>query len=112
MKAIRLLSPDVLRKVLRYLGVCLTLTVAILAASIVASLTVDLGPAARQYAESAGSRYLARPMHVGRLSIRLLRGRFVLEDVTIEGVHPGDRPFLRAGSLSVSLDWTTAIRRR
>ena len=43
------------RNSLRYLSVCLMFVAAILAAAIVASLTVDLGPAARRAAETEGS---------------------------------------------------------
>jgi hypothetical protein len=66
---------------------------AILAVAIVASLTVDLGPAARRAAETQASKYLERPMRIGRLSIHVLTGKYVIEDMTIDGLHPGDRPF-------------------
>ena len=99
------------RRILRYTGLSLMLAVAILAASLVASLTVDLGPSVRSYAESAGSRYIERPLHIGKLSIHLLTGRVVVEDLAIEGVRPGDRPFFTAKHIAVALDWTTAFRR-
>ncbi len=88
------------------------LAVAILVASIVASFTIDLGPSVRAYAESAGSKYLERPLHIGKLSIHLLTGRVIVEQLSIDGLHPGDRPFFTAKRIAVSLDWLTAIRRR
>src|ERR1051325_4670245 len=74
----------------------------ILAAAIVTTLTVDLGPSLRGRAESEGSKRIQRPMHIGRLSVRLLDGKFVLEDFTIEGLAHTDRPFLRAKRVEVS----------
>ena len=62
------------------------LTIAILAAAFVASLTVDLGPTLRQYAERGGTAQLKRPIHIGRLSVHILRGAFVLENFQIDGV--------------------------
>jgi hypothetical protein len=85
---------------------------AILAVVIVASLTVDLGPAARRAAETQGSKYIERPMRIGRLSIHVLTGKFVVEDLVIDGLHPGDRPFFSAKRVSLALDWAAAIRRR
>jgi autotransporter translocation and assembly factor TamB len=85
---------------------------AILAASIVASLTVDLGPVAKASAEREGSKYIERPMRIGRLSIHLLSGKYVVEDLTIDGLRPGDRPFFTARRIAVAMDWSTALRRR
>ena len=47
---------------------------AILAVAIVATLTVDLGPAVRSWAEKQGTKQLKRPIHIGGLHIRLLTG--------------------------------------
>ncbi|HXD75722.1 MAG TPA: translocation/assembly module TamB domain-containing protein [Vicinamibacterales bacterium] len=88
------------------------LTIAILAAAIVASLTIDLGPSLRQLAERGGTAQLKRPIHIGRLSVHILRGAFVLDDVRIDGVRPGDRPFFTAKRLELGLDWSTIFRRR
>ena len=49
-------------------------------------------------------------MHIGRLSAYLWPGDFLLEDVVIEGKHPGDRPFLQAKRLRVSISWLTLLR--
>jgi autotransporter translocation and assembly factor TamB len=88
------------------------LVAVLLAVAIVATLTVDLGPAARRAAESEGSKYIERPMRIGRLSIHLLTGKFVIEDMIIDGLRPDDRPFFTAKRIAVALDWTTAMRRR
>ena len=56
----------------------------ILAVAFVTTLTVDLGPALKARAEQAATDYMERPMHIGRLSIRLWLGRFVLEDLVID----------------------------
>ena len=95
--------------VLRYVGLCLTIVVALLAAALVASITIDLGPALRARAEDAGSKYIERPLHIGTLRIRLLTGRVLVEDLRIDGLHPGDRPFFTAGRIAVALDWAPAF---
>src|SRR6185436_9821839 len=91
--SVKLFNRSTVRKSARYISVCLMLVAAILAGTIVASLTVDLGPVARRALETQGSKYLERPMRVGRLSIHVLTGKYVLEDMVIDGLHPGDRPF-------------------
>jgi len=83
----------------------------LLAVSIVSTLTMDLGPALRQRAEREGSKYIERPMHIGRLSIRVFTGRFVVDDLVIEGLTSTDRPFLRAKSINVSLSWPALAHR-
>ncbi len=95
----------------------LAILAAILAAAIVTSLNIDIGPLVRPLAE----RYLAdqmmnRPAHIGGLRINvlsgLLLGRVEVDDVTIEGRASADRPFFHAGRLQVSIDWWPAISRR
>jgi hypothetical protein len=99
-------------KAVRFLSFSLMFAIAILAAAVVSTLTIDLGPAARAFAEREGSKRLNRPVHVGRLSIHVLRGRVLLEDFSIDGRAAGDRPFFTAQRLSVSLDWSKAVARR
>ena len=96
---------------LRYLGIALAIIVAILAAAVVSTLTIDLARGCAQLAEREGSQRLNRAVHIGRLSIHVLRGRVVLEDFAIDGRAAGDRPFFTAKRLSVSLDWSSAIAR-
>ena len=90
----------------------LILLAGVLAASFVFFFTIDLGPAARTYVEKEATNYLERPMHIGRLSAYLWPGDFLLEDVVIDGKHPGDRPFLSARRIRVSVPWLTLIRFR
>jgi hypothetical protein len=93
----------------RYLNRTLAVAAAMLAVAVVSSVTVDLGPAVRGLAESQGSRALKRPIHIGQLRIRLFLGRIVIEDFSIEGLQPADRPFFTAKHLELALDWSTAI---
>ena len=88
------------------------LTIAILAAAVVASLTIDLGPSLRELAERGGTAQLKRGIHIGRLSMHILRGSFILDDFAIDGVNPGDRQFFTAKRLELGLDWATIIQRR
>ena len=41
-------------------------------------------------------------MRIGRLSIHLLTGKYVVEDMTIDGLRPGDRPFFTAKRIAVA----------
>ena len=84
----------------------------ILAATLVTTVTVDLGPAVKARAEAAATQYLQRPTHIGRMSVRLWRGRFVLDDLVIEGLTPDSRPFLTAQRVTVSMPWSTLVDQR
>ncbi|MGE5246031.1 MAG: translocation/assembly module TamB domain-containing protein [Betaproteobacteria bacterium] len=95
----------------RLAGIGLSIAAAILAAAIVSTLTIDLGPGLRALAEREGSLRLKRPIHIGRLSIHLARGRVIVEGLTIDGLEPTDRPFFTAGRLSIGLDWSTLLHR-
>ena len=90
----------------------LALVVAVVAALIVAFFSVDLGPSLRARAERAGSNYMHRPMHIGRLSAKITPGVFVVEDLMIEGLAPTDRPFLKAKKIEVVLPWWTIFSRK
>jgi translocation and assembly module TamB len=111
-RVINLIRRPAAQKAVRYAGICVMLTAAFLAAAIVASVTVDLGPSVRGAAENQGSKYLERPMRIGRLSIHLLSGKFVIEDMVVDGLHPGDRPFFTARRIAIAMDWATAMRRQ
>lgn len=87
------------------------MVVALLAALVVTVFSVDLGPALRELAEREGSKYLERPLRIGRLSAKLTPGEFLVEDVLIEGRAPSDRPFFKAKTITVKLPWWTAITR-
>ncbi len=68
----------------------ITIVVAVaLAVVLVSVVSVDLGPALKARAERAGGNWLDRGMHIGRLGVQLGRGRFVIEDLVIDGMRPG-----------------------
>ncbi len=90
----------------------LAVIVAVIAGLLVAFFSVDLGPTLRTRAEREGSKYLHRPMHIGRLSAKLTPGVFVVENLIIEGLEPTDRPFLKAGKIQVVLPWWTIFNRK
>src|SRR6185436_19088158 len=89
----------------------LALIVAVVSGAIVTFFTVDLGPSLRERAEREGSKFIQRPMHIGRLSAKITPGVFVVEDLVIEGLQPTDRPFLKAKKIEVVLPWWTIFRR-
>jgi hypothetical protein len=88
------------------------LVAAIVAALIVALFSIDLGPAVRKQAEERATKYLERPMHIGKLKALLRPGEFELDDVVIEGEHPADRPFFTAKRIHVSVPWWTIFRKQ
>lgn len=90
----------------------LALVVALVAGVVVTVFTVDLGPSLLARAEKEGSKYLERPMHIGKLSAKITPGVFVVEDVVIDGLQPGDRPFLRAKKIEVVVPWWTVFTRK
>jgi len=99
-------------KFLRYVGIGLASVLAMLAIAIFVSLRIDLGPSLRALAERQATNQLKRPVHIGGLTVRIARGRFEVDDFSIEGVKEGDRPFFAAKKLSISLDWGKAFQRR
>src|SRR5258706_11115986 len=92
------------------------IVIALLGAAIVSSLTVDIGPLARRPAERYLSDQMQRPVHIGGITVNVLSailvGRVQIDDFTIEGRVPTDRPFFTAKRLQASLDWWPAIARR
>jgi hypothetical protein len=83
----------------------------VLAVAFVTIFSIDLGPSLRDLAERQGANYLKREFRIGRLSVRLLRGDFVLENVRIGGLNPGDRPFFTAGRITLAVPWWSIFRR-
>ncbi|HUE90118.1 MAG TPA: translocation/assembly module TamB domain-containing protein [Vicinamibacterales bacterium] len=77
----------------------------IVAAFLVSVVTIDLGPSLKARAEMEGSKFIDRPMHIGKLGVHIARGRFVIEDLRIEGLTPEARPWLTAGRIDISLAW-------
>ncbi|HTV00074.1 MAG TPA: translocation/assembly module TamB domain-containing protein, partial [Luteitalea sp.] len=85
------------------------LLVAALAAALVSVLAIDLGPSLRGVAEREGSKRLQRPLHIGTLSVRLLRGEFVVDKLRIEGLTPADAPFFTAERITVGMPWWSIV---
>ena len=90
----------------------LAVVVALVAGAIVTFFTVDLGPSLRERAEREGTKFIQRPMHIGRLSAKVTPGVFVVEDLVIEGLQPTDRPFLTAKKIELILPWWTIFNRQ
>jgi hypothetical protein len=106
---VKLLSAIREHRAIRYAGRGVAIAIALLAAAIVVSLTVDLGPIAKPYAEKYGSRYIDRPLHLGTLKIHVFKGLVEIENLRIDGLNPGDRPFFTAKHLMLALDWVPAF---
>jgi hypothetical protein len=96
----------------RAIKIAVVILAVILAVAAVTTVTVDLGPALRARAEQEGSRFIQRPMRIGRLSVRLWNGTYRVEDLVIEGLTPGSRPFLTARQIDLSMPWETLFNRR
>jgi hypothetical protein len=97
------------RRVLRRLVVVLAVMLAVV---IVTTISIDIGPALKEVAEQQGSRYIERPMHIGKLEVRLWDGSYIVHDLRIEGLAPDNLPFLTAKRIVVSMPWRTLFDRR
>ncbi|BCS35199.1 hypothetical protein TBR22_A44260 [Luteitalea sp. TBR-22] len=86
------------------------LLVATVAAAVVSLLAIDLGPGLREYAELEGSKRLQRPLSIGGLSVRLLRGEFVVDRLRIAGLTPADAPFFTAERITIAMPWWSIVR--
>ena len=84
----------------------------ILAVALVTSVSVDVGPLLKRLAEEQGSKYIERPMRIGRMEVRLWDGSYIIEDLTIDGLTPASEPFLVAKRITVSNAWRTLWDRR
>lgn len=104
------------RRRLRDVALAAGLTALTLALVIAATLTIDIGSAfngaLRKVAESRGSKFLDRPLHLGRLGIHLASGRFVVENLRIDGVTADDKPFFTAREIRVGLAWGPLFTKR
>ncbi|MCX6546252.1 MAG: translocation/assembly module TamB domain-containing protein [Acidobacteria bacterium] len=103
---------DLARGVWRHSRRAAVLALALVAAGIVTSFSVELGPGMRQWIESAATTTLQRPVHIGTLSIRLFGGRFVGHDIVIEGLSRTDAPFFEAREIVVSMPLWSLLRRQ
>ena len=104
-------QPAFHRRLGRWSKHLLALVTAIFAALFVTFFTVDLGPLVRARAEREATKWLDRPMHIGKVRALMWPGRFEFTDLVIEGLTPQERPFLHAKSIVVQLPWWTAFKR-
>jgi hypothetical protein len=95
----------VIKTTYRRLRLLVAICAIAVAAFLVSVVTIDLGPSLKARAQTEGAKFIDRPMHIGTLSVHLARGRFVIEDLRIEGLTPDARPWLTAKHISVSLAW-------
>jgi hypothetical protein len=95
----------VLKTTYRRLRLVVAIVAIAVAAFLVSVVTIDLGPTLKARAETEGSKFIDRPMHIGRLSVHIARGRFVIEDLRIDGLTPDARPWLTAKRIDISLAW-------
>ena len=98
-----------MRKTIQYVRLSLMIAVAILAAAIVSTLTVDVGSLLQGPAERYASDYLKRRVAIGSMRLHVFSGHFLMEDFSIGGLADADRPFLTAKRLSIALDWSTVF---
>jgi hypothetical protein len=108
----KFLAHPLTQKTRRILRRVVVVTAVILAVAFVLTLSVDLGPAVREQAERGASAFLERPVHIGRMSVRLWNGKYVLEDFVIDGLTSESPPFLHAKRIAVSMLWNTLADRR
>lgn len=87
-----------------------TVTVVVVVA-LVTVFSVDVGPWLRDTAEKQGAKFLKREFHIGRLTARILRGHFIVNDLVIGGLNPGDRPFFTAKQIVVKVPWWSILTR-
>ncbi len=91
-------------------------TIGLLVAALVVTFTIDLGQvfggSIKLLAEQQGTKALERPLHLGRLGIQIARGRFIVEDLRIEGRTPRDAPFFAAKKILVDLPWWRVFNTR
>ena len=108
----KLFAHPVTQKTRRIVRRVVATSAVILAVAFVTTVSVDLGPALRELAEREGTRYLQRPLHIGRLSVVLWNGSYKVEELTIDGLTPQSPPFFHAKSIIVSMPWSTLLDRR
>ncbi len=92
------------------------LTLLLLVVAIAISFTVDLGLLTGGFlpglAQNYGSKEIGRPLHIGRLSLQIARGRFIVEQLRIDGVTAKDAPFFTAARINIDLPWWGLLSRR
>ena len=85
----------------------LAVVTAVFAAVFVTFFSVDIGQFGqlKSIAEREGSKYLERPLTIGKLVAFVTPRRFAVEDVVIQGLKPTDRPFFRAKCITFEVSW-------
>ena len=109
MTQIKVVTRSVLGTAYRYarrFAVSIGVTLAVLLVSMV---TIDLGPSLKARAEREGGRWFDRNLTIGRLGVHIARGRFVVEDLQIDGMFPNEPPWLVAKRIDVSLTWAALL---
>ena len=102
----------------RALDVPMAIGAALLALGVLVAtaLTIDVGSAfdgaLRKFVEREASAYFDRPLHIGRLGVRLGGGTFVIEQARIEGLEPQHRPFLTAREVRATISWRRLLSKR
>lgn len=102
--------PRLPRWLQRYWRGSVIVLLALVAALAVSVFTIDLGPAVRARAERAFAEQIERPVHIGRLGTYLLPGRFLIEDLVIEGLLPDDRPYFQSARIIISASWLSLLK--
>ena len=89
----------------------------IVAVVFVTFFTVDLGRISiggrslKSVAEQQGTKFLKRPLHIGKISALVWDGAFAFDDLVIEGPRPELRPFFAAKRITVQIPWWNLFRR-
>ena len=94
----------------RHSGRLVITGVALVAAFLVSFVTIDLGPFAIARAEQALSAQLDRTVHIGRLGTYIFPGRFLIEDLVIDGLSPEHEPFFTTDRIVISTSWVALLR--
>jgi hypothetical protein len=91
----------------------LAVAIAVAAALFVTFFSIDIGRFGqlKEWAERGGSKYIERSLHIGKISAFVTPGDFEVDDVVIEGLHPGDRPFFRAKRIQVHITWWNLLHK-
>ena len=69
------------------------------------------GYSLKRVAEQQGTKFLKRPLHIGRISALVWDGAFAFDDVVIEGPKADLRPFFAAKRITVQIPWWNLLRR-
>lgn len=87
---------------------------AVLAGVLISFFAIDLGrfPALKRIAEEQATKYLERPMRIGRISALVTPGKFAFDDVIIEGKTADARPFFTAKRIILYVPWWTLFKNR